>query len=182
MSPIDGAACSSGWTDRRGPSGVMTFVVQKVRVEIHSSARRHGIADDDILHAFEHSMAIDDLGDGPDRWLVIAPSRRLPEAPRAMTKRIYGRAESGKPMDDDLIEALADEAEAGYDVDAIISRRAKRGRRSDHFMVMLGALLIILTASLQMIRRPWPCWRSGCSGRGRRAGSCRWGRCGAWPR
>lgn len=45
-----------------------------------------------------------------------------------MTKRIYGHTESGKPIDDDLIEALADEAEAGYDVDAIISRRGKRGR------------------------------------------------------
>lgn len=45
-----------------------------------------------------------------------------------MTKRIYGHTKSGKPIDDDLIEALADEAEAGHDVDAIISRRGKRGR------------------------------------------------------
>ena len=45
-----------------------------------------------------------------------------------MTKRIYGHTESGTPIDDDLMEALADEAEAGYDVDAIISRRGKRGR------------------------------------------------------
>lgn len=46
-----------------------------MRVEIHSAARRHGIADDDILHAIEHSMAVDDLGDDPDRWLVIGPDR-----------------------------------------------------------------------------------------------------------
>jgi hypothetical protein len=44
-------------------------------VEIHSSARRHGIADDDILHAIEHSLVVDDLGEDPDRWLVIGPDR-----------------------------------------------------------------------------------------------------------
>jgi hypothetical protein len=47
-----------------------------------------------------------------------------------MTKRIYGHTASGKPVDDELIETLADEAEAGYDVDAIIARRGKRGRPS----------------------------------------------------
>jgi hypothetical protein len=44
-------------------------------VEIHPSARRHGIADDDILHAVEHQMVIDDLGEDPDRWLVVGPDR-----------------------------------------------------------------------------------------------------------
>jgi hypothetical protein len=44
-------------------------------VDIHPAARRHGIADDDILHAVEHSMVVDDLGDDPDRWLVIGPDR-----------------------------------------------------------------------------------------------------------
>ena len=52
-----------------------TFVVQYCRVEIHPSARRHGIADDDILHAIEHSRVVDDLGEDPDRWLVIGPDR-----------------------------------------------------------------------------------------------------------
>jgi hypothetical protein len=32
------------------------------------------------------------------------------------------------PIDDDAIEALADEAEAGYDVDDVLARRGKRGR------------------------------------------------------
>lgn len=45
-----------------------------------------------------------------------------------MTKRTYGHTKSGRPVDDDLIEQLADEAEAGYDVDRIVSRRGKRGR------------------------------------------------------
>jgi hypothetical protein len=44
-------------------------------VEIHSSARRHGIADDDIRHAVDHSLAVDDVGEEPDRWLVIGPDR-----------------------------------------------------------------------------------------------------------
>jgi hypothetical protein len=44
-------------------------------VEIHPSARRHGIADDEMLHAVEHSLLVDDLGEDPDRWLVIGPDR-----------------------------------------------------------------------------------------------------------
>lgn len=43
-------------------------------------------------------------------------------------KRVYGHTKSGKVIDDDMIEALADEAEEGYDVDALIARRGQRGR------------------------------------------------------
>lgn len=42
-------------------------------MEIHPAARRHGIADDDMLHAIEHSLVVDDVGEDPDRWLVIGP-------------------------------------------------------------------------------------------------------------
>lgn len=45
-----------------------------------------------------------------------------------MTKRTYGHTKSGTPITDDLIEELAEEAEAGYDVDEILARRGKRGR------------------------------------------------------
>lgn len=45
-----------------------------------------------------------------------------------MTKRTYGYTKSGTPITDDLIEELAKEAEAGYDVDQIIARRGRRGR------------------------------------------------------
>jgi predicted HicB family RNase H-like nuclease len=45
-----------------------------------------------------------------------------------MTRRIYGHTKSGKPIDDELIERLADEAEAGHDVDEILARRGRRGR------------------------------------------------------
>ena len=42
---------------------------------IHPSARRHGIADEDARHAVEHSQAVEDAGEDPDRWLVIGPDR-----------------------------------------------------------------------------------------------------------
>ncbi len=45
-----------------------------------------------------------------------------------MNQRTYGHTASGRSIDDELIEALASEAEAGYDVDEIIARRGKRGR------------------------------------------------------
>jgi hypothetical protein len=44
-------------------------------VEIHPSARRHGISDDDMLHAIEHRIVVDDIGEDPDRWLLIGPDR-----------------------------------------------------------------------------------------------------------
>jgi hypothetical protein len=42
--------------------------------------------------------------------------------------RSYGRTKSGKAITDTDIESLADEAEKGYDVDALIARRGRRGR------------------------------------------------------
>jgi len=42
-------------------------------MEIHPSARRHGVDDDGTLHAVANSVAVDDLGEDPDRWLVIGP-------------------------------------------------------------------------------------------------------------
>jgi len=42
--------------------------------------------------------------------------------------RVYGHTRAGRPIADTDIEALAAEAEAGYDVDELIARRPKRGR------------------------------------------------------
>jgi hypothetical protein len=42
-------------------------------VEIHPSARKHGIADEDIEHAMRHALAIDDQDD--DTRLYLGPSR-----------------------------------------------------------------------------------------------------------
>ena len=50
-------------------------VLHYLCVEIHSSARRHGIDDLDIEHAVTHPLAIEDIGEDPDRWLVIGPDR-----------------------------------------------------------------------------------------------------------
>ncbi len=123
-------------------------------MEIHPSAGRHGIDDADILHAIAHSVVVDDLGEEPDRWLVIGPDRAanllevvvmataegeeliihsMPSAPsteaaRTMTKPTHGHTKSGRPLDDDAVDALADEAEVGYEVEQILSRRGKRGR------------------------------------------------------
>ena len=42
-------------------------------MEIHESARKHGVADQDILHATDHALALEDAGEDPDRWLLIGP-------------------------------------------------------------------------------------------------------------
>jgi hypothetical protein len=42
-------------------------------VEIHPSARKHDIADEDMEHAVEHAMTIDDQEDGAR--LYLGPSR-----------------------------------------------------------------------------------------------------------
>jgi hypothetical protein len=44
--------------------------------------------------------------------------------------RVYGHTSSGQPITEKEVEALAAEAEAGYDVDELIARRPKRGRPS----------------------------------------------------
>ena len=44
-------------------------------MEIHPSARNHGVADEDIRHAVDHALAIENAGEYPDRWLVIGPDR-----------------------------------------------------------------------------------------------------------
>ena len=42
------------------------------------------------------------------------------------TKKTYGKTRSGRPITDDLIEELAQEAEAGYEVDEMLRRRGGR--------------------------------------------------------
>lgn len=45
-----------------------------MRYEIHHTARKHGIADDDIFHAIEHALAVDEYEDD-DRVLYLGPNR-----------------------------------------------------------------------------------------------------------
>lgn len=42
--------------------------------------------------------------------------------------RVYGHTSSGEQITDKEVEALAGEAEVGYDVNALLARRGKRGR------------------------------------------------------
>ena len=44
-------------------------------MEIHDSARKHGVVEADISHAVDNALAIEDAGEDPDRWLVIGPDR-----------------------------------------------------------------------------------------------------------
>ncbi|MEX0992678.1 MAG: ribbon-helix-helix protein, CopG family [Solirubrobacterales bacterium] len=43
-----------------------------------------------------------------------------------MAKKRYGKTASGKPITDKLVEKLADKAEADYDADETLRRRAGR--------------------------------------------------------
>lgn len=49
------------------------FVLQFPLVEINSSAQRHGVADEDIQHAVDNAMSIDDQDD--DTRLYLGPAR-----------------------------------------------------------------------------------------------------------
>jgi hypothetical protein len=40
----------------------------------HPSARRHGVLEEDIAHAFSYRIVADFLDDEPERWLVIGPN------------------------------------------------------------------------------------------------------------
>jgi hypothetical protein len=123
-------------------------------VEVHPAARRRGIADEDIEHAVANAMTIDDQDD--DTRLYLGPARdadllevvtivratgdeldpsdaNAPQIPAAaaqrltMAKTTHGKTRSGKPIDDDLVSRLAEQAEAGYDIDKTLKRR-KGGR------------------------------------------------------
>ncbi len=44
-------------------------------MEIHRSARRHQIPDDDISHAYEHAIAWVEIGEDPQRYLIAGADR-----------------------------------------------------------------------------------------------------------
>lgn len=45
-----------------------------------------------------------------------------------MSKRTYGHTKNGKPIDDEMIEHFADEAERGYDAQQLRDKPRGRGR------------------------------------------------------
>jgi hypothetical protein len=44
-------------------------------VEVLRSAMRHGIPGEDIRHAIDNAVAVEEVGDDPVRWLVLGPDR-----------------------------------------------------------------------------------------------------------
>ena len=125
--------------------------------EIHSTARRHRVPDQDISHAYETSSpGSNSTTTHPATWRPDQIEHQPPRAghprhargrardPRhgptaqhpkrvvwrrePMTDRIYGYTNTGKPIDDRLIEGLADEAERGYDPEQLRTRPRGRGR------------------------------------------------------
>jgi hypothetical protein len=48
-------------------------------VDIHPAARKHGIPDDDIVHAVDHALAgyaLEERDDEPRRTLLLGPDRQ----------------------------------------------------------------------------------------------------------
>jgi hypothetical protein len=37
--------------------------------------RKHGVAEEDVLHAVDHALVIEDAGEDLDRWLLTGPDR-----------------------------------------------------------------------------------------------------------
>ena len=62
-----------------GPSSIIDYprpgivVVHLSCVEIHGSARRHGVRDEDLDHALAHSVTRTELGEDPSRYLLVGP-------------------------------------------------------------------------------------------------------------
>lgn len=56
-----------------GVRGSQGFVIRLLSVEIYASAQKHGLGDDDILHATLNAMAIDRQDD--DTVLYLGPAR-----------------------------------------------------------------------------------------------------------
>lgn len=50
-------------------------VLRLISVEIHDSARTHGVPDEDIVHAYEHALAWVEVGEDPVRYLMAGPDR-----------------------------------------------------------------------------------------------------------
>lgn len=67
-------------SDRRiqpGPNPVTwsEFRDTIIAVEIHSSARKHGISDEDIQHALEHAVVVAESDEDIDKVLYLGPDR-----------------------------------------------------------------------------------------------------------
>jgi hypothetical protein len=57
-----------GLASLSGCSAPASFRSTLSGVGIHESARKHGVADEDIIHAVDYALVIEDAGEDPDRW------------------------------------------------------------------------------------------------------------------
>jgi hypothetical protein len=72
-------------TDQRGPlvggasipGDPLDFRTTLFGVRIHASARKHGVVDDDIRHAVDHALVIEDIGEDPDAMSMRPIYERL---------------------------------------------------------------------------------------------------------
>lgn len=124
-------------------------------MEVFPSALRHGVHPDDIDHALRHAIVVEEVAEDPIRYLVIGPDRSAnllevvvldrshgPAVIHAMELRATyrkaaaeratkmpgdkGRKRDEAEITDEMVEAMAHEAEAGYDVEEILRRRGGR--------------------------------------------------------
>ena len=51
------------------------FAVRFLGVVGFRSALRHGIPGEDILHAVNRAITVDEVGEDPVRWLLLGPDR-----------------------------------------------------------------------------------------------------------
>lgn len=134
-------------------------------MEVLWSAHRHGVATESIDHVLRHAGVVEQISEDPSRYLVLGPDEAgnllelvvldrpqgpavihaigderqvSPPAAEGMVRMssTHGTTNEGTPITDEMVEAMADEAEGGYDVEEILRRR--RGGRPP---MGLGGLL-----------------------------------------
>jgi hypothetical protein len=125
-------------------------------VEVLRSALRHGVDSQEIHHALGNALLVEEIGEDPTRYLVLGPdhagnflelvvldrppgpgcdardahARQVPALTVRRPLRMpmtHGTKADGTPITDQMVEAMADQAEQGYDVEEMLRRR-QRGR------------------------------------------------------
>ena len=114
-------------------------------MDILVSARKHGIADEEILHAVAHALTVDEVDEDPIRYLILGPDSGgnlleivvldRPNGPcvhpchenaRQVQSSITKARRLTMTKRNNSIEEMANQAEEGYDVDEILRRRGGR--------------------------------------------------------
>lgn len=71
-------------------------------MEVLSSSRRHGIDDEDIQHAIEQALVIEEVAEDPVRYLLLGPDRAGNPLELVVLDRPQGPARD--PRDEDAGE------------------------------------------------------------------------------